>query len=777
MPMSQSPDERPSAARFASGLAMMLAVAVALGVVTAGLAMPFVGVLGFGTKDVEKTMQNLPSEFDEGSLAQRTRIVDTNGRTIANLYDQNRVVVPLAKISRTMTQAIVAIEDYRFYQHGALDIKGTMRALVTNQAQNGRVQGGSSITQQLVKQTLVQTATTEEGASAATADTYARKLRELRYAVAVEKEHTKDWILERYLNTVYFGDGAWGIQAAARHYFNVDALKLNLPQSAMLAGLVRNPTGYDPTNYSDRALERRSVVLQRMAQLGVVSQAQADQAGGSDLGLDVTNVRNGCLNSGAPFFCDYVVRSLLMDPALGDNATDREKLIKTGGLVIKTSVDMAYQDAAQAAVTAHVNPTDDAVGALAMIQPGTGLVRAVAQSRPMGTDKAVGETYLNYTVPQEIGGSAGFQGGSTFKPFVLAAAVNQGIPLSTTFDARPSMDFDFDAFANCPDAPSFGAGSFPISNSTSSGVMDVYKGTQDSVNTFYMQLEEETGVCAPYELAKAMGLRLTNPDDPQTGERVPTFVLGVPSVSPLEMAEAYATFAARGLHCDARPVTEIDDLKGNVLKTYDAQCTQVMPQSTADGVSDVLRGVIEGGFASAQALDKPAAGKTGTISDQKAVWFLGYTPTMAAAAVIGGANIEGTQVTLAGQVVGGSYISEASGSGDAAPIWGDAMKAIQDTLPDEDFVRPSPSDVAGIQVPVPDTDGMSLADAQSTIAGAGFAYAYGGRDRTRRGQRGTVAYTYPSGGLGAQPGSTVTVYENRGMGNGNGSRGNGSGGR
>jgi membrane peptidoglycan carboxypeptidase len=545
----------------------------------------------------------------------------------------------------------------------------------------------------------------------------------------------------------------------------------------MLAGLVRNPTGYDPTNYSDRALERRGVVLQRMAQLGVVTQAAADQASASGLGLDVTTVRNGCLNSRAPFFCDYVVQSLLQDPALGDNATDREELLKNGGLVIRTSVDMTDQAAADAAVAAHVDPTDEAIGALALIEPGTGLVKALAQSRPMGTDKEAGETFLNYVVPQEYGNAAGFQPGSTFKPFVLAAAINEGIPLSTTFNAQSSMIFDQADYANCPGEPPF-AGSYPVSNSTTSGVMDVYKGTRDSVNTFYLQLERETGVCAPFELAKAMGVRLTDPtgDDQGNGaERVVSFTLGVGSASPLEMAEAYATFGARGLHCDARPVTEIADLRGNVLKTFDAQCTQVMPQSTADAVSDVLRGVIEGGFAYAQALDKPAAGKTGTTQEGKAVWFVGYTPTMAAAAVIAGANIEGTPIGLAGQTVGGSYIPSASGSGFAAPIWGDAMKAIQDTLPYQDFVRPTPSDVAGIQVPVPDTDGMTLADAQSTIAGAGFAYAYGGRDRSRQGQRGTVAYTYPSGGLGAQPGSTVTVYENRGMGNGNGTRGNGQG--
>ncbi|MCY7396759.1 MAG: penicillin-binding protein [Nocardioides sp.] len=764
--MPTSPTERPSVVRFTTGLAMMLAVAVALGVVTAGLAIPFAGVLGFGARDVARNMENLPSEFDEGSLSQRSRILDANGKTIATLYDENRVIVPLSQVSRTMTEAIVAIEDYRFYQHGALDIKGTVRALVTNQAQNGRVQGGSSITQQLVKQTLVQTATTEEGAAEATDDTYARKLRELRYAVAVEKEHSKDWILERYLNTVYFGDGAWGIQSAARHYFNVKAKNLDLAQSALLAGMVRNPTGYDPTNYPDRALERRSIVLNRMAQLGVVTQAEADQADGSGLTLRLRSVQNGCLNSDAPFFCDYVVSTLLKDPSLGNNAAARQDLITNGGLVIKTTVDLAQQGAADASVSAQVFPTDEAIGALALIEPGSGNVKALAQSRPMGTDKEAGQTFLNYVVPQEYGDSAGFQGGSTFKAFVLASAINQGIPLSTTFDAKPEMTFAQGDYANCPDAGNF-VGEFPVGNSTSSGVMDVYRGTRESVNTFYAQLERETGVCAPFELAKAMGVNLDNPEGTGPGklgaERVPSFTLGVPSVSPLEMAEAYSTFAARGLHCAARPVTEIADLKGNVLKSYDPQCTQVMPQSTADAVNDVLRGVIEpGGFGAALALDQPAAGKTGTTNSQFTVWFSGYTPNLAGAAMIAGANIEGTPISLQYQTVGGSYVGEASGSGFAGPIWGNAMQAIDDSLDYVDFVPPSSTDVAGVQVPVPDTDGISIADAQAAIEAGGFVFAYGGRDDARRGERGTVAYSYPSAGAGAQAGTTVTVYESRG---------------
>ena len=285
--MSQPRSDRLSAARVASHLGVMVAVAAVMGVVVAGLAIPFAGVLGIGARQVADTMDNLPASLETDPLPQKTKILDANGDTIATLYDENRVNVSLSQVSRTMVKAIVAIEDYRFYQHGALDLKGTLRALITNQANNGVVQGGSSITQQMVKMTLLTQANTKAERKAATDDTYARKLRELRYAIAFEQHYSKDWILERYLNIAYFGDGTYGVQSAARHYFNVNAKNLDLRQSAMLAGLVKNPSGYDPTNAPDAALERRNVVLDRMAELNVISRNKAERTKKMDLGLKV----------------------------------------------------------------------------------------------------------------------------------------------------------------------------------------------------------------------------------------------------------------------------------------------------------------------------------------------------------------------------------------------------------------------------------------------------------------------------------------------------------
>ncbi len=783
-----TPRDRLPASRVASHLGVMLAVAAVMGVVVAGLAIPFAGVLGVGARQVATTMDSLPAELETDPLPQKTKLVDANGDTIATLYDENRVNVSLSQISRTMVKAIVAIEDYRFYQHGALDLKGTLRALITNQANNGVVQGGSSITQQMVKMTLLTQASTKAERKEATADTYARKLRELRYAIAFEQHYSKDWILERYLNIAYFGDGTYGIQSAARHYFNKNAKNLNLRESATLAGLVKNPTGYDPTNSPDAALERRNVVLDRMAELNVISHAKAERTKKQGLKLHVVPAKNGCLYSSAPFFCDYAVNWLLHDKRLGKTVADRKQLLKSGGLVIHTTMNPADQKAAEKAVHDHVAQTDQAVGALAMVEPGTGKVQALAQSRPMGTSEAAGETFLNYTVPSKYGDSAGFQAGSTFKPFVLAAAVNQGVPLSTTFNAPQQMTIPQDEFANCPGQPPY-AGEWTVATSTSSGTMDVYRGTRESVNTFFAMLERVTGVCEPFRIAKKLGVELTDPKGDSHGygaERVPTFTLGIANASPLEMAEAYATFGARGVHCASHPVTSIDDAKGNQILEYQDKCSQALPESTADAVNAVLRGVQEpGGFGydlGGTGLTVPSAGKTGTTQDGKAVWFMGYTPQLATAAMIAGASKQGQRpIPLAGQTIHGRYIYSVSGSGFAGPMWAEAMHAIQGNLDNIDFHPPSAVQVDGVPTTVPSVSGMSMGQALSTLKDAGFTGIDAGTAASSY-PAGTVAYTSPGGGSTAPSGSVVTVYQSTGVppaptgGGGGGGGGGGHGG-
>ena len=779
--MPAPPEDRLSAGRVASHLGVMAVVAAVMGVVVAGLAIPFAGLLGIAARDVARNMDDLPTELTVEPLAQKTRIVDGDGNLIASLYDENRVNVSLGQVSRIMVKAIVAIEDYRFYEHGAMDLKGTLRAFVTNQAQGGVVQGGSSITQQMVKLTLLSQADSKAERRAATDQSFARKIRELRYAIAFEEQYSKDWILERYLNLAYFGDGAYGIQSAARHYFDKNAKELKLHEAAMLAGIVKNPTGLDPTNSPDAARERRNIVLDRMAQLNVISDRMAERTKQRNLGLNVQPSDNGCVNSRAAFFCDYVINYLMEDRSLGKTKEERKQLLRTGGLTIRTTIDLRFQDAADEAVRANVFPRDPAIGGLAMVEPGTGEVKALAQSRPMGRNKEDGQTFLNYVVPQEFGDSNGFQPGSTFKVFVLAQALRMGVPPSYSLTV-PAQEFIPMSQFGTPECPYQSTEVWdPRNYDDAGGRFDLYSGTQKSVNTFFANLELITGLCEPYELAKDMGVELTNPDR----ERVPSFTLGVSDVSPLEMAEAYATFAARGEHCDSRPVTAIEDAKGNTLKEYPARCTQVLDHAVADTVNDILQGVLApGGFGSAITIAQEDAGKTGTTQDGKAVWFVGYTPNLATAAMIAGANSQGEPIPLEGLTVGGSYVYSASGSGFAGPMWGQAMGVVQQWLDDAAFTSPDTSALLGQSGTVPSVGGMSISAATEVLEDAGFTVVVG--PETNSGYpEGTVAFTDPGSGEAYYDGAPVTLYistgyvpppPSNGGGGGNGGGGNGGGG-
>lgn len=683
---SEQTDARPGYANVFKHLGVMVAISAVMGLLVAGLVIPMAASLGYSANVVTKAVQQFPDQADEIPLPQSSKVLAKNGKLIATFYDENRVNVGLDQISPIMQQSLVAIEDYRFYEHGALDLKGTLRAFIKNQTSDGGTQGGSSITQQLAKMTALAQAQTPSQRKAATADTYQRKVLELREAIAFEQKHTKDWILERYLNIAYFGDGAYGIQAAAKHYFSIDASELNAKQSALLAGLVKNPSGYSPTRFPDRAQARRDVVLSRMGQLNVISPQEATELQQKDLGLKVAPSGNGCLASqSGPFFCDYVRRYLLDDPALGATVADRERLLDQGGLTIKTTMDPRFQRAADSAARGAVDPTDQAIGALAMVQPGTGNVLGLGQSRPMGRDKKKGQTFLDYAVPTKYGDSNGFQAGSTFKLFVIAAALEQDMSPYTSISSPAQVHLRMNEFMLCNDKPYSDYSTWDPRNSTSSGVMNMYSGTQLSVNTFFAQLEQRTGICAPYRLAKEMGVDLADPQH----EMVPSFTLGVADVSPLEMANAYATFAARGLACEARPVTQILNPDGSVFKDYPKQCSQVMEDTTADRVNDILRGVMApGGFGSSLNINKQSAGKTGTTQGNVAVWFNGYTPAVATAAMIAGANSNGYPMSLNGQRVGGSYIGTAHGSTVAGPMWASAMREVQDLLPAETFTAP-----------------------------------------------------------------------------------------
>ena len=669
----------------------MARLSVVAGVGVAVMVIPATAFVAVTANDVSEDIIAMPLDLEDRPNAQTTVVLASNGDRIAYFYQENRQDIPLGKIAPIMRKSLLATEDSRFYEHGPLDLKGTLRALINNAA-DGSTQGGSTITQQLVKLTLVSQATTKKQRLAAIEKSTARKIRELKLAIQYEQTHSKNEILERYLNLAYFGDGAWGINSAAYHYFSTSPEKLTPQQAATLAGLVKNPDEFNPVAFPEKALQRRNTVLSIMARDGLISQEQAEKLQSKGLGLKITKFPNGCVESSAAFSCDYIRRYLLEEEALGATVEERRAALERGGLTIESNIDLRMQKAANRAVKNRVDPTDKAIGSIAMVEPGTGKVRGVAQSRPMGKNKKKGESYINFSVPTRYGESNGFQAGSTFKMFTVAAALEKGLPVSKSYRSPQTLVQRPGTYFDCEGR---GTGEWKVSNSTGTGTFNMYTGLRRSVNTYFAQLEKDAGLCNTVKAAESMGITVPyDPDaNPPVTFQVPSFTLGVVDVSPLDMAAAYATPASGGLYCEPQPVNRILDGNGDVVKQYKKDCTRVMPKEIAAQINDILRGLQQpGGFgySNGTALPIDSAAKTGTTNKNMAVWYVGYTPELATASMLAGANSNGKQRSLDGTLIKGRLISfqQAGGSSLAGPMWKDAMGPIAEFLTPARFDAP-----------------------------------------------------------------------------------------
>ena len=666
-------------------LGLFALVTLVAGAVAAAMVLPVAAATGLLTRGAIDSFESLPSQLDAPDLPERSVILASDGSVMATIYYQNRVEVPLAAVSPIMRQAIVAVEDARFLEHPGIDLRGTMRAIVANSTQSGSTQGGSTITQQYVKNLLIASATNEEELEAARARTPSRKLREIRYALALERRYTKDEILERYLNIVYFGAGAYGVEAASRRYFSKPAAELDLVESATLAGIVQQPTAFDPTRNPDLAEKRRNLVLGEMAEVGFITPVQASAAARVDMEdiLDPSIQPNGCTSSYAPYFCDFVIRMIKADPAFGETLVEREALLRRGGLTIRTTLDPDVQYAAMKSVTSYIPSKDPSqrAAAITLVEPGTGNVIAMAQNRDWGL-KGRGKTTYNYNVDQAFGGTIGMQAGSTFKVFTLAAALEQGFSPTEGVDAPNPKTFE--NFVNCTDGTPFEP--VTVRNSGSAGFLNMFQATAFSTNTYFVTLAERFGLCRQAEIAEEMGVRLAT-GDPLL--RVPTFSLGTMEVTPLSMAGAYAAFANHGTYCAPRVVLEIKDRYGNGISVPDPRCREVLSRNVADAVTGVLTSVIDGPFngrtgAAMSLPDRPAAGKTGSTNDNAAIWFAGFTPQVAAAIWVGdprgGFAYPMTDVTINGQ-----YYSYVTGGQIPGPIWRETMIAAHANLAPKPF--------------------------------------------------------------------------------------------
>src|SRR6202012_3559176 len=426
----------------------LIAISAVGGMIAAAMALPVVATTGVVLRD-QANKAAAPASATFGTLPQRSEIVDNSGHLLAYVYDVNggknasasgidRQPVTFDEIAPYKRKAVVAIEDNRYWNEGALDPKGTLRALV-NDLQHKSVQGGSSITQQYVKNMLILTATTKQQQQQAYEDTLSRKLHELRLAISVAHQQSKSQILTGYLNDAYFGNLAYGIEVAAETYFNTTAAKLTLTQSALLAGMVENPTGYNPFLKPATALERRNTVLARMVQTGVLNATTAATAEKAPLGVGDHVPENGCTQDMAgagAFFCSYVEHVFINDATVAKTTQARAQLLATGGLKIYTTLDEEDQNATANAVNyvlpngSHVyNPANNAETEV-LVQPGTGDIKAMAENRTYGSGG--NNTTINYAVDTQYGGLNGVQTGSSSKLFTMVTALEQNIPFGFT---------------------------------------------------------------------------------------------------------------------------------------------------------------------------------------------------------------------------------------------------------------------------------------------------------------------------------------------------------
>ncbi|MGZ4603977.1 MAG: transglycosylase domain-containing protein [Kineosporiaceae bacterium] len=599
------------------------------------------------------SFNDLPSILAALPLPQPSVLLSATGSRIASFYTEDRTVVPLAKIAPVERRAIVAIEDARFYEHGAVDPRGLARAAL-NDLTGGSTQGASTLTEQYVKNALLEQAELAGDATAAreaVAPTLARKLREMRLAIGLEQTLTKDQILERYLNIVYFGSGAYGIEAAAERYFRVHAAALSLPQAATLAGLVQQPAAFDPVTHPSAAKRRRDIVLKAMLDEKMISPPAYRRAIATKLVVIGTPLAQGCAGAGRDgFFCDDVVHTLVTDPefaTLGGTPQARLAAISRGGLVIRSTLDPATQAAADQAVDRRVPETDPSgLGAAAVtVEPGTGKVLAMAENRTYSVSGEPGRTSVNYATDTAAGGSSGFQTGSSFKPFTLATWLAQGHSLDDVVDATP-RDFAFDQFTSCG-TPLRGSQPYRPGNSegTETGPMSVLRATADSVNVAYVAMESQLDLCDIANTAQSLGLHLAAPErecslsGPPSQDLptcIPSLTLGVKDIAPLTMAAAYAGFANGGVYCPPVTVTSItratDDSPASgpgrqPVPVPAPACRQALTPQVASGVTQALSHVLTDGTAAAVGplSPWPSAGKTGTTDGPYDSWFVGYT--------------------------------------------------------------------------------------------------------------------------------------------------------
>ncbi|QDG68299.1 penicillin-binding protein [Pseudarthrobacter sp. NIBRBAC000502772] len=659
-----------------------LGVSAICGVLVAGLLVPAAAVSGSAASGSIEFFDTLPAELQVDPPSQSTRILAADGSLIANLYEENRTKVALDQISPFMKEAIIAVEDSRFYEHGGVDTTGILRAMVSTA--RGNKQGASTITQQYVNNVLNANLAAEgntddiklNGVNKGVGD----KLREMKLAIALEKKFSKEQILEGYLNIVFFNRDAYGIEAASKFFFSSTAKDLTLPQAALLAGLVNSPSAFDPITNPENAKERRDLVLGLMLNQGKITQVDHDAAVATPVEPKVTPSRQGCAYaSTAPYFCDYVLHLLLNNPAYGATPKEREQMVFRGGLTITTTLDVNAQNVAQAEsdAAAGVNP-DNWGASIVSVQPTTGKILNMAQNTSyLPTEGKFNQTQ-NFNVDSldkdgnDLNGLGGFQPGSTMKPFTFAEWLNEGKSMNTNLNAATrKYPQNFPWKNTCPE-PTVGwydariPGSFDLQNSDDGYYrnMTVLYGLQNSINTATFASAAQVDLCGIQKIVDAVGIHGGLPvgDDPNPPVKMTTLanLIGSTQTAPLTMASAFATFANDGKYCEPIAITSVTDQAGAQLPAQSSNCKDAVKPEVARGVAYALQKVLDEGSGSlikpriSTKTNFPVAAKTGTNDTNGSTWVVGFTTGVATAAWFGdplGDQLRpGRNLTINGQV-------------------------------------------------------------------------------------------------------------------------------
>ncbi|MEE1295373.1 MAG: transglycosylase domain-containing protein [Bifidobacterium sp.] len=679
------------------------------GVTLSVLFLPAVMGANSVVKAVAPSMQVEGIDFDVTNLPQKSTMYANDGKTvIAEFYAQNREVVPLKDISTPMMQAVVAREDKRFWEHSGVDVQGVMRAFVQTYLASGDQQGGSSLTQQYVKNVLATKARESDdpiGAYHATEDTIARKMREMLISVQMEHKYSKQEILQGYLNIAQFGaNSLYGVQAAAERYFNTTADKLTVVQAATIAMITKNPTHYDPSIEANQkeAENQRNIVLKLMYEQKFITKAQYEEAVKTPLKdtLHITSVSHGCMAAkyNAGFFCDYVVHKIQNSTEFGKTAEERNKLLQEGGLKIVTTFDIDASNALMETANATI-PANDASGmeiVMASVKPGTGEVLGFGLNRTYdATDAAATDptkSSMNYAVDQIDGGGQGFQIGSSWKPINLIAWMQKGHAI--TEELAAPTDYLTSLFS-CKGYTG-GTDNWHVTNALTNSTVSPespFLGLVHSHNTTMAALGSKIGLCAVADAAKAVGYHnspIGQEDVYSSISMHPSLLIGgTTSVSPLTMANVYATYAANGVECTPIAIKSAEDSDGNKLDVPKANCHQAVDKDIIQTLAYAMnQGVVraDGAAGAAQLADnRKTFAKTGTNEDMY-VTTGGFIPNQIATFVLVGDVQDPVNHPIANIAINGAYHSYWDGSTIAAPAFAKAMNqyAAAKNLPKDD---------------------------------------------------------------------------------------------